>query len=144
MRSASGAVTSAAFSAGVFSHTGGGDTPRGDLSNSLFSPPAQAQHIGDSKSSAVRGVQLSELDSTLDLNSSSATVSGGDTPGVLQDLKALANRARASEDAVVALQAEVEQQMMRNEMLGRQLQDERAAKASVSQQLRQVRPSCSH
>ena len=43
-------------------------------------------------------------------------MSGGDTP--VQDLQALSNRARAAEEMAVALQTEVEQQMMRNEMLG--------------------------
>jgi hypothetical protein len=69
---------------------------------------------------------------------------GGDTPSVLNGVQALSNRARAAEEMAVALQAEVEQQMMRNEMLGRQLQDERAANASVSKQLRQVRLSMIH
>ena len=66
-------------------------------------------------------------------------MSGGDTPGLLKDVQALSNRARAAEETANALQAEVEQQIMRNEMLGRQLQDERAANASISKQLRQVR-----
>jgi hypothetical protein len=139
MNSVGGAVISGAFSAGGFSHPGGSDTPRGDVSGTLFSPPDQLGDISDAQGGSVRGVQFSGLDHTLDLNSSCATVSGGDTPGLLKDLQALSNRARAAEEMAVALQTEVEQQMMRNEMLGRQLQDERAANASVSKQLRQVR-----
>lgn len=137
MSSSGGAVTSAAFSGG-FRYTAS-DTPRGDVSGTLFSPPDQLGDISDAQGSSVRGVQFSGLDHTLDLNGSSATMSGGDTPGLLKDLQGLSNRARAAEEMAVALQTEVEQQMMRNEMLGRQLQDERAANASISKQLRQVR-----
>ena len=140
MRPPSSAVTSAAFSAGGFSSNGGSDTPRGDVPGTLFSPPDdQLDTTGGAPCGSSRGVQFAGLDSTLDLNSSTATVSGGDTPGLLKDVQALSNRARAAEETAVALQAEVEQQMMRNEMLGRQLQDERAANASISKQLRQVR-----
>lgn len=138
-RSSSGAVISAAFSAGAFSHTGGSDTPRGNVPGTLFSPPDQLENMSGGPGSSTRDIHFTGLDGTLDLNNSSATLSGGDTPGVLKEVQALSDRARAAEEIAVSLQTEVEQQMMRNEMLGRQLQDERAAKASVSKQLRQVR-----
>ena len=149
---AAGVVMSAAFSAGGISSTAGtgANTPRGDVTGTLFSPPDQQMgsvgRVSGDSGSATR-VHFAGLDTTLDLNSSSASMSmstGGDTPSVLNGVQALSNRARAAEEMAVALQAEVEQQMMRNEMLGRQLQDERAANASVSKQLRQVRLSMVH
>ena len=146
-QAAAGAVVSAAFSGGTAQSAAtpdGGDFQRGGGARVHFASSA----MGSSMDMEGMGA-----DTTFDFNSSavdlncSAVASDmsllehGDTPQLLNGLQQISSRAHAAEEMAVALKEEVDQQMVRNEMLIKQLQDERQANAAIARQLRQTHQS---